>query len=158
MVLHPEMLECKNIADGNGDMEKRLGVLKKDLGTVRRRIIKVHELYDDEKIDKNGFSDRYEPLRRQQDAIEEELPRLQAAIDAIEVKRISQEYTIRQAETFSRMWDKLNESQKKQLARKLVSEITVGKEQMTLAFRYMPEFTPPCNWNRTGRGSSPQRA
>jgi site-specific DNA recombinase len=158
MVLNPEMLECENFADGDRDMKKRLGVLKKDFRKVQGRIKKAHELYAVGRISEKGFSERYEPLLRQQEIIEEELPRLQAEIDSIEVKRNSREYVIRQAETVSCMWDKLDESRKRELARRLVTGFTVGREEVTLAFRYMPEFTPPCNGNHTGRGSSPQRA
>jgi site-specific DNA recombinase len=158
MVLSPERLACKDFPDEDGDLKKRIGVLKKDLKTVQGRIKKAHELYAAGKIDQKGFSERYDPLREQQETIEKELPRLQMEIDSAEVKRNSREYVIRQAETFSQMWDKLNESQKRELARKLVAGATVGRDQVELAFRYMPEFTPPCNEIHMGRGSSPPRA
>ena len=158
LVLRPEMLECQDFAAGGENAEQRLSVLRNELAKVLQRIERAHDLYADDKIDKAGFEERYQSLRLRREAIESEMPRLQAQIDATAVRKESREYVIQKVETFSGMWDELDDSEKRQLSRELVSGIRVGKQDLKLTFFYLPEFTQLCNGDRTFRGSSQRLA
>jgi site-specific DNA recombinase len=143
MILKPEILDIQSDTEKEiATKRERLELIKKELGSVTNRINSVYDLYNDDKIDKKAFSERFNPLKERKEQIEQELPRLQAEIDVANVVGLNRDYVLQQAKTFVEMWTFLNDTEKHQLIKDLVQNIRIGQNELKISFFYLPEFMP----------------
>jgi site-specific DNA recombinase len=159
MVLNPEMLKYQADSEEETTAKKeRSELLKKELSSISRKVNNVYDLYDDGKIDKNSFTDRFNPLRRRQEQIENELPRLLAEIDAANIMGLNRDYLIQQAKTFTEMWTILDDAEKHQLIKDIVQNINIGQTELRFSFFYLPDFMPLGKDDRMNMDSWPPPA
>jgi site-specific DNA recombinase len=120
------------------DKRELLHALSDQEKKLRQDIDKVYQLYLDDKIDKEGFGQRYKPLQERLKQIEEEIPRLQAEIDFLKIQYMSSDEILSEAKDLYSRWPNLNTEEKKKIIETITEKIVVGKDDITINLCYLP--------------------
>ena len=121
--------------------------LLRAVATERRRVCdemdRVYELYISDTISKEGFAERYKPLEVRRDAMDEEIPRLEAERDAMKIQFLSSDAVIADARDLYGRWDKLSPEDKRSIIEAITERITIAKGDITIDLLYLPSPTTP---------------
>jgi hypothetical protein len=129
--LAPEDLSGdKNNVNKLKDNQNRLGLLKKDLKVINKKIDTLVDLVGASRIDQETFSSRFEPLTAQRETISQELPRLQGEIDFIQSEETGRQFVISQATTLTALWPELTYDVRREITKEVVERIEVSKESL----------------------------
>jgi hypothetical protein len=113
-------------------------------------------LYQQEKLDADGFSKFYAPLVERQKQIEAELPRLEAEVDILKVNTLSAEEIAKQASNLYNHWQTMQPEEKREIIEVITDKITVGKDEITINLSYAPSCKDMANRWRKGWDSNPR--
>ena len=124
---------------------------------------KVYQLYLADKLDKDGFGRRYQPLSDRQRTIEEELPKLQAELDVLRINHLSRDEVIAKARDLYTRWPNLGAEEKRQIVETITDRIVIGKDEVSINLLYLPAigdagdkatkphgFIAATSWKRAG--------
>jgi site-specific DNA recombinase len=112
------------------DKQNRLEFLKKDLKGINKKIDTLVDLAGDDRIDKETFSSRFEPLTVWRDKISQEVPRLQGEIDFLKSEDMGRQYVVSQATTLAALWPELSYEARQEITKEVVERIDVSKESL----------------------------
>src|ERR1017187_9817280 len=73
------------------EKERLITVQRDELQRIRKEIQRTYDLYQQEKLDADGFSKFYAPLEERRKQLEAEIPRLEAEVDILKVSNLSAE-------------------------------------------------------------------
>lgn len=161
------------------DKERQLSSLEAERLKLQTQIDGLFKLHESGEIPTKGFGDRYRPLQLQIEQIDQETPRLQAAIDVQKIGHQNRDYVIHEARDLYSNWSGLEHATKRSIIETITDEIIVGDEDIEIRLSYVPEgrgedfesphttaLTPPqsdrkkathsqgfiavINWNRAG--------
>ena len=130
------------------------------LQVENRRIVKVigdkEHLYQQEKLDADGFSKFYTPLLERRKQLEAELPRLEAEVDILKVSNLSAEEIASQASNLYDHWQTMQPEEKREIIEIITDKIIIGKDEITINLSYAPSCKDMANRWRKGWDSNPR--
>ena len=128
-----------------------LSALEKERGKVTGEIDKLYDLYQSGMIDKHGFGGKYRPLSERQQQLDDEIPRLQATLDVMNISHLSQEEVITEARDLYSRWPTLPGEEKRRIVETITDKIVVGNGEVEINLYYAPPpppITSPGNRDR----------
>lgn len=129
--LSPESLCGDNDNEINlMDKQNRLELLNKELKGINKKIDTLVYLTGDNRIDKETFSSRFEPLTVWRDNISLEVPRLQGEIDFLKSEDMGRQYVVSQATTLAALWSELSYEARQDITKEVVERIDVSKDSL----------------------------
>ncbi len=138
------------------EKERLITVQREELQRVRKEIQRTFDLYQQEKLDADGFSKFHAPLEERRKQIEAELPRLEAEVDVLKVSNLSAEEIALQASNLYDHWQTMQSDEKRGIIENITKEIIVGKDEITINFYYSPSCKDMANRWRKGWDSNPR--
>lgn len=136
----------------NGTIKEKtemLRLLENEQLKVSGDIDKLYDLYQSGMIDKIGFWRRNKPLAERRDQLDDQLPQVQAEIDALTISHLSREQAISEARDLHSRWPKLPKEEKRRIVEAIVEKITIGDDEVEIKLYYAPP--PP----KSSGGNSP---
>jgi site-specific DNA recombinase len=106
-------------------------------------------LYQQEKLDADGFSKLYTPLEERRKQLEAEIPRLEAEVDILKVSNLSAEEVASQASNLYDHWQTMQPEEKREI-------IEVITDKITINLSYAPSCKDMANRWRKGWDSNPR--
>ncbi len=138
------------------EKERLLEVQREELQRVRKEIQRTYDLYQQEKLDADGFSRFYTPLDDRRKQIEADLPRLEAELDMVKVGNLSAEEIATQAGNLHANWQTMKADEKREIVETITDKIIVGKDEITINLCYTPSCKDMANRWRKGWDSNPR--
>ena len=120
------------------EKQELLGTLQQEQQKIQREIDKTYQLYYDDKIDKEGFGIKYEPLNERNKQVEEQIPQLQAGIDFLKIQYASSDEILHETKDLYSRWPQLNHEEKRKVIECITEKITVGKDDIAIDLSYLP--------------------
>jgi len=146
----------KSSGDTANEKEHLIAVQRAELERVRKEIQRTYDLYQQEKLDSNGFGKFYAPLEDRRKQLELEIPRLEAQLDVQKVNNVSSAEIASQANNLSENWQTIPHEEKREILESITKEIIVGKGEITISFYYSPSSKDMANRWRKGWDSNPR--
>ena len=104
--------------------EKRIGGELQDLD---KRLERLLELYEDELITKQEFSERRASIDEKRALWDQELADVRLELSSSKLTQVDVETTLKSIQTLADVYDELEFQERKELLRTVISDITVGK-------------------------------
>ena len=98
------------------------------------------------------------PLEEQDRALTAELPKLQAEVDAIEMRQISAEEVFAEATGLHRKWPHFGQEEKRRIIESIVEKITLSGDTIDITWSYLPSSEELTKRQRNLSDSSRQSA
>jgi site-specific DNA recombinase len=138
--LSPEAIAnyLKSSSETASEKERLLAIQRQELQRVQKEIQRTYDLYQQEKLDTEGFSRFYDPLNERQKQIQAAIPTLEAEIDLMKVNSLSAEEVATQAGNLYEHWQTMQPEEKRELIEIIADKIVVGKEEITINLCYAP--------------------
>lgn len=135
--------------------EALLVIQEKERKKLKMEIDKLYALYQADAIDKRGFAEKYKPLALQQDALDDEMPALQAEVDFLKITQLSQGEIISEARDLYSRWLDLPHDEKRRIVEAITENIVIGEGEVEINLYYAPTIprTDPGGGGGTGSGS-----
>ena len=146
----------KSSNDTANEKGRLIAVQQEELQRVRKEIQRTYDLYQQEKLDADGFSKFYEPLEERRKQLELEIPRLEAQAAILEVNSLSAAEIATQATNLYDQWQTMQPETKRELIEVITDKIIVGKEEITINLCYAPSCKDMANRWRKGWDSNPR--
>ena len=102
---------------------------------------KTYRLHMDDKIDRDGFGLRYQPLAERQKQIDDEIPKLQAELDVFRIGHLSRDEIINEAHDLYSRWGELTPEHKRHIVETITERIEIAKEDIEIKLFYVPDNT-----------------
>jgi site-specific DNA recombinase len=99
---------------------------------VQGEIDKLHDLYQSGEIDKPGFGSRYRPLAARLRQLDDELPALQADLDAARITELSREEILGSARDVHAAWPTYSLNEKRQIVEAITERIVVAENEVSI--------------------------
>ena len=156
--LSPEAIAnyLKSSNETANEKERLLVVQQQELQRVRKEIQRTYDLYQQEKLDADGFSKFYTPLEERRKQIETALPRLEAELDILKVGNLSAEEIATQAGNLYDRWQTMPPENKREIIEVIADKIIIGKDEITINLSYSPSCKDMANKWRKGWDSCPK--
>jgi site-specific DNA recombinase len=138
------------------EKERLLVVQIKELERVKKEIQRTYDLYQQEKLDAEGFSKFYTPLEERRKQLEAEFPRLQAEVDILKVNNLSAEEIASQASSLYDNWQTMQPEEKREIVELITDKIVIAKDEITINLCYAPSCKDMANRWRKGWDSNPR--
>lgn len=166
-LLSPEEIAQHLIQADHSIKEKEalLATQERELARVRQDMDQLYRLYLEGEVPSRGFGERYRPLEHRAEQLDDEVARLQAALDVARINHRSSDQILGEASDLYKQWPQLEHQDKRKVIESLTDKITVGKEDIQLDLAYFPSakmLTKCANTFRVARccatapGSTPQ--
>jgi site-specific DNA recombinase len=126
----------------------------RQLERVRTEMRKVYQLYQADEINPEGFGKLHRPLQEQEQSLANQLPTLQAEVDALEVHQISAEEVVSEAANLHQLWPELTASQKRTIVESIVEKIVLTGDEIDITLCYLPSSEELTKRQRNLSGSS----
>jgi site-specific DNA recombinase len=126
------------------------------LERVKKEIQRTYDLYQQEKLDAEGFSKFYTPLEERRKQLEAEFPRLQAEVDILKVNNLSAEEIASQASSLYDNWQTMQPEEKREIVELITDKIVIAKDEITINLCYAPSCKDMANRWRKGWDSNPR--
>ena len=120
------------------DKKNRLEAHNRQIEKVHAEMRKTYQLYQADHITPEGFGKVYRPLEDQDRALTAELPKLQAEVDAIEMRQISAEEVFAEATALHRKWPHFGQEEKRRIIESIVEKITLSGDTIDITWSYLP--------------------
>jgi site-specific DNA recombinase len=127
-----------------------------ELTKIAREEDRLYELYLADSLSKEDFGRRHRPLSERRAQLEDELPRLQARLDAFRIGSISEATAIDEARDLATRWDEMTQEEKRQIVEAITDRIIVGRDDVEIRLLYLPsgndadKATRPCRCGHLG--------
>ena len=156
--LSPEAIAnyLKSSAETAKGKERLIPTQREELQRVRKEIQRTYDLYQQEKLDADGFSKFYTPLVERQKQLEAELPRLEAEVDILKVNSLSAEEIAKQARDLYDHWQTMQPNEKREIIEIITNKIIVGKDEITINLFHSPSCKDMAKGARKGWDSNPR--
>lgn len=115
------------------------------------------DLYLAQKLSKDDFGERYQPLETQRSQIRGALPKLQGELDALTIARASTTQIATEAGDLHAHWPTLTQEEKRRIVEQFCERITVGDGDIEIELTFRPTQAQPetaAQRQRIDKGSS----
>ena len=136
------------------EKEHLLVVQREELQRVKKEIQRTNELYQQEKLDADGFAEFYAPLNERKKQIEATLPRLEAELNVLKVNNLSAEEIATQAASLYDRWQTMPPNEKREMVELITQNIVIAKDEITISLSYSPSCKDMANRWRKGWDSN----
>ncbi|HEY1110450.1 MAG TPA: recombinase family protein [Opitutaceae bacterium] len=155
-----QKVEAYRESSRSGIAEKRQLVAKltKDRDEAKTEADRCFDLYRVGALDVRQFKERFQPLDARRQALDREIPRAQAEVDALAIEDISAEHIAQEGRGFYEQWPTMDLDRKRSVAELLIKEVVVGTDDLTINLFTLPVFKEAVVGQRTLRDSSPPPA
>ncbi|MCE3290591.1 MAG: Site-specific recombinase, partial [Caulobacter sp.] len=142
-LVSPEEIEAHNTAalEAMGEKQALIEAAEAELKKIAIEDDRLYALYLDSQLSKEDFGRRHRPLSERRTQLEEELPRLQAALDVLRISSASREEALGEARNLTDRWDDLPVLEKRQIVEAITDRIVVGKEEVEINLLHLPDGT-----------------
>jgi DNA invertase Pin-like site-specific DNA recombinase/DNA-binding XRE family transcriptional regulator len=130
--------------------ERLIPVQREELQPVQKEMQRTFDLYQQEKLDADGFSKFYTPLEERRKQLETEIPRLEAEVDLLKVSNLSAEEIASQASNLYDHWQTMQPAEKREIIEIITDKIIIGKDEITINLCYAPSCKDMANRWRKG--------
>ncbi|MBN1549948.1 hypothetical protein JW979_00705, partial [bacterium] len=120
------------------EKEKLRDSIANERKRVKSEMDKLYGLYLDEKISKDGFGERYQPLEERLRQIDDQMPELQGEIDFLRIQYLSSDEILHEARDLYSRWKQLSFDEKKKIIETITEKITIGKGDIEINLCYIP--------------------
>jgi site-specific DNA recombinase len=120
------------------DKQKLLNALQSDAQKLKEKIDKTFDLYYENKLSKEAFDSRHQPLYQEQQQKMTEIAEVQSSIDSLSVHSLSSDQVLYDAKNLYSHWDTFTKEDKKNIIETVVKNITIGKEDIEIELAYLP--------------------
>jgi site-specific DNA recombinase len=117
---------------------------KREIQKTREQMHQTHQLYLNKQISGDGFRDLYAPAEERLKQLQTELPKLEAEVNFLQVKKLSADDVLDEANSINERWPKMALETKRNIAESLVEKIVIGEKDMHISFAYTPSSGGPC--------------
>ncbi|MEI7534685.1 MAG: recombinase family protein, partial [Verrucomicrobiae bacterium] len=150
--LSPEAIAhyLKSSNETANEKERLVSVQREELQRVRKEIQRTFDLYQQEKLDADGFSKFHAPLEERRKQLEIEIPRLEAEVDILKVSNLSAEEIASQASNLYDHWQTMQPDEKRGIIEIITDKIIVGKDEIIINLSYSPSSKDMANRWRKG--------
>jgi site-specific DNA recombinase len=142
-VLSPEELSGQ-LATMDGSLVEKQRLVESAEAEIKRvsnDIELLFDLYRAKALTRDDFSQRHRPLADRKNALDDELPRLQADLDVYKVLTLSKEELAFEAKDLTERWPDLSEEDKQSIVNNIIDRITVGTDEVEVSLIDIP-FLP----------------
>ena len=136
--------------------ERLIPAQREELQRVQKEMQRTYDLYQQEKLDADGFSKFYTPLVERQKQLVAEIPRLEAEVDILKVNTLSAEEIALQASNLYDHWQTMQPAEKREIIEIITDKIIVGKDEITINLSYSPSCKDMAKGARKGWDSNPR--
>ena len=136
--------------------ERLIPVQREELQRVQKEMQRTYDLYQQEKLDADGFSKFYAPLEDRRKQIEAEIPRLEAEVDILKVSNLSAEEIASPASNLYDHWQTMQPEEKREIIEIINDKIIIGKDEITINLCYAPSCKDMANRWRKGWDLNPR--
>ena len=140
------------------EKEELLKALKAEQVKVTSEMERLYQLYMANGMGVDGFGAKYKPLEERNKQLDDEIPRLQAEVDFLKIKLLSNDQVISEAKSLFDRWPHMEYDEKLRITETITTKIIIGKDEVTLHLAYLPSSENMANSEHTLRGSSRPRA
>jgi site-specific DNA recombinase len=133
--------------------EELFAIQEKERKKLETEIDKLYALYQADAIDKRGFAEKYKPLAAQQEALDDEMPALQAEIDVLKITQLSQGEIISEARDLYSRWLELPHDEKRRIVEAITENIVIGEGEVEINLYYAPTIPKTNTSGGGGTGS-----
>ncbi|MBL9144138.1 MAG: recombinase family protein [Verrucomicrobiaceae bacterium] len=134
------------------ERQKEAGLAREQITAVRAEMKKVYDLYISGAVDVERFKALNQPLETQLQELNENLPRLEGEIAAMQVNDLSVAAIAKEARDLGSLWPTLDVEGKQRIASLMCSSIIVPQEDadapIEVALRHAPATNPSQDLNR----------
>lgn len=123
---------------GIREREERIEHLLSERDRVRREMDKVYALYLADEITKDGFGDRYRPLEERLKQLNDQLPVIQAEVDALKINLLSSDQIVADTRDLYARWHTLSREEKRFIIEAITERIEVGEGDIAIHLNYLP--------------------
>jgi site-specific DNA recombinase len=120
------------------ERERLVEATELELRRLMEREDELFELYSAKSVSKDDFARRHRPISERRAQLEDELPKLQAALDVLRMSLVSQEAVLHETIDLYDRWASLGEEEKRQLIEAITDRITVGRDEVEIALLAVP--------------------
>ena len=138
------------------EKERLITTQREESQRVRKEIQRTFDLYQQEKLDAEGFSKFHAPLEERRKQLEADIPRLEAEVDILKVSNLSAEEIASQACNLYDHWQTMQPEDKRGIIEVITDKIIVGKDEITINLSYSPSSKDMVNRWRKGWDSNPR--
>ncbi|MBI4659542.1 MAG: recombinase family protein [Verrucomicrobia bacterium] len=140
------------------ERQKQLDSHLKELEKVREEMDRLYQLHMSGEIPAKGFGNRYRPLEEREQALEDELPKLQAELDVIRINQLSTEEVLSEATDLYARWPKLSFDDKRRIVESITEKLIIGKDEVSINLCYLPSSEEMTTKHRTLYGAARGKA
>lgn len=140
------------------DKKNRLLAHTRQIEKVHAEMRKTYQLYQADQITPEGFGKIYKPLEEQDRALTAEFPKLEAEVDAIEMRQTSAEEVLSEATFLYRKWPEFDSEKKRQIIESIVEKITLSADTIRITWWKLPSSEELTKRQRNLWGSWPPPA
>jgi len=120
------------------DKKNELAAHMRQIEKVQSEMRKTYQLYQADQITPEGFGKIYKPLEERDRELANQLPRLQAEVDAIEMRHLSSEEVLAEATNLHRRWLHFGPAEKRRIVESIGEKITLTGDEFDVTWSYLP--------------------
>ena len=156
--LSPEAIAnyLNNSNETANNKENLIAVQREELQLVKKEIQRTYDLYQQEKLDGDGFGKFYGPLEERRKQLEIEIPRLEAEVDILKVSNLSAEEIASQARSLYDHWQTMRSEEKREIIEMITDKIVIGKDEITITLYGRHSYKDMAKGWRKGWDSNPR--
>ena len=159
------------LEDADEELQKRtqeLEHLREEAVKVETEMDRLYQLLMNNEISSQVFMKRNTPLEERAQQIAEAIPTLEAEIDVLKIKNISEQQISLDGERLSKQWPIMEFNERRSLVESMVERISIG-ESISFDLRYFPSigfdgslatqphgFIAATNWKFAGKVVDPE--
>lgn len=118
--------------------QKLLTTLQNESQKVKEKIDKIFDLYYDNKLPKDAFETKHQPLYEEHQQKLSEIAEVQSSIDALSINSLSSDQVLHDAKNLYKQWHNFSQEDKKNIIEQVVKNITIGKDDIEIEIAYLP--------------------
>jgi site-specific DNA recombinase len=152
-----EYLQSIDITSYQSETDREITEKKALLESTKKERLKLQKQINDlidlrvgKELSKEQFAEKYRPAEEQLNQLDARLPVLEAEIDVWSIQLLSSDSVMREITTLYDQWETLAFEQKRNIVETIVSDIEIGKEDITITLAYVPAV--PANAKKPSHG------
>jgi len=123
--------------------EQELVTLRSGQERIKGEMDNLVKLHSKGQIPTDNFGSYFTPINEQHKQIDTSIIETLAQVDFLKMQILNGDHILENAENLYQQWPSLEVKAKRQIVEELTESITIGDEDITITFNYMPAPTPP---------------
>lgn len=109
-----------------------------EIQKVQDEMKRTHRLYLEGQVPLERFGEFYRPLEERLKQLQEDALKLQGELDYSKINNLSTEEVLLEAEDLYSRWPKLPREEKRQTVERIIKQMVIKKDKITITFTYTP--------------------